>query len=189
LSSGRFGASPSSAPVRNTVDDGTFRLTLTAARGTYLASDAIGIVASLTYLGPDAAIDASGSGSGLVTLRVQRDGDRMIGGAGGRMNCASYPMVRGKTVDLVPVKVVGFNADDPAATFYRAYAADPLLHLPSGTWHLHAFLSATAGGCGAPEHTLDAVVTVVVTDAPATASPPPTATPSPTPVRSDTGPS
>ena len=32
----------------------------------------------------------------------------------------------------MPAKVVGFNADDPLASFYRAYAADPLLHLPPG---------------------------------------------------------
>jgi hypothetical protein len=178
------------ASVTDTADDGTFRLTMTADRGSYVAGEAIGITASLTYLGPDATIDAMGTGSGIVTLGVQRDGDRMIGGSGGRLSCVSRPMVKDKTIDLVPAKIAGFAADDPDADFIRAYATDPLLHLPSGTWHLHAFLNASVGDCGAPAHQLDASVTVVVTgDAATPARPSPPASPSPTPVRSDPGPS
>ena len=56
-----------------TAEDGTFRLTLTTDRGIYAAWEAIGITASLTYLGPADMIEATG------TRKRDRDAGRPAG--------------------------------------------------------------------------------------------------------------
>jgi hypothetical protein len=61
------------------------------------------------------------------------------------------------------VKSGGYGYDDPLASFYQAYFADPDLRLPAGTWTIQATASFYTGDdCGDVAHLLETSVTVVV---------------------------
>jgi len=86
-------ANASYGPVETTVTDGLFRLTAHADQATYHASDAIGMHAVVTFLGPAANFPATGSGSGLVNFDVrQLDGPLAIQGVW-TADCALQPLL------------------------------------------------------------------------------------------------
>jgi hypothetical protein len=62
------------------------------------------------------------------------------------------------------VKSVGWSNDDPDAALYRAFAADPKLHLPPGRWRVTAEVSGFLAPCDAvaPPIELRAVAEFVV---------------------------
>ena len=147
------------------MSDSTFRLTIAVDRGTYAAGDAITVHTTLTYTGAPATVTVTGSGSGLVGFSVQRNGDEMVGGAM-RDDCKPYEFTSGQPVDIPYTKSGGFIPEDSGADFVEQYLKDPLLHLPVGIWHVHAFFTGDIGTCTASPNTLDASVGIVVTDGP-----------------------
>ena len=142
--------------------DRVFRVTVHVGRQTYRTTEAIDLLATLTYLGPDSRSVVVGSGSGLVgfTLR-QLDGHLEIGWAM-TSDCHIYSMDRDVVVPTQYVKSGGFADTDPDAAFMRAFLADKLLHLPAGTWQVDAVLDAYVGSCGGERHQLTASALVQI---------------------------
>jgi hypothetical protein len=168
------GPSPSAAsvatgPVTGSAGDGTFKLSIATEHGTYIAGDPISVVTTLTYLGTPARVDVVGSGSGLVVFEVQRNGEEPVGGAM-TDDCRPYKFVSGEPVTYPFTKSGGYIPGAPGADFTEQYLHDPLLHLPAGTWHIHALFTGSIDSCSPSPHTLDASVLIVVTDAEVTAS-------------------
>lgn len=159
-------ASASYGPVATTVTDGVFRLTAHADQATYRTSDAIGMQAIVTYLGPAPFFAAYGSGpasgGGLVAFDVQQlDGSLAIHGTS-PADCAPQPPLVANVPQAFPF--VKSGAFDPSAPsdFESRYFADPLLHLPVGRWMLTTRADILGPACSLPAHQLTASVEVTV---------------------------
>ena len=134
-------AACSSAPsTTQTATDGTFELKMSLPPGAHHAADALDIVATLTYDGPQPSITVDGDDEGFVWFSFkQLDGSREMGGPLSRLICSpSTTMVRGTSATFRPAKSVAYGADDPNATFYSQWASDPEVHLPAGRWQILA---------------------------------------------------
>ena len=159
-----------SGPVTASKTDGTFTLNVTADHGTYSPTDAITVHTTLTYTGTPTTTEVYGSGSGLVGFGVQQDGKEPIGGVM-TDDLRPYAFVSGIPVDYPYAKSVGYVPGESGASFAEQYFRDPLLHLPTGTWHIHAYFNGSIGAAAPSIHQLDVSVTVVVTDDQAVPSP------------------
>jgi hypothetical protein len=144
------------------VQDGAFRLTISAERPTYRTSEAIGISATLTYLGPDATVEVMGAGNGLIGFGLRQLDGHLEMDPLWEQSCRTYPMVRGAAVAFPFVKSGGFIDTDPDAAFWRAFFADKVLRLPAGNWRIEASLNGYLGACGGERHQLKVSVIVRV---------------------------
>lgn len=142
--------------------DDAFRLTIHAERPTYRTGEAIGTSATLTYFGPEPAVDVVGSGSGLVGFGLRQLDGQLKMGPGWLDSCRTYPMSRGTAVAVPFVKSGGFIPTDPDGPFWQAYFAERDLLLPAGTWQIDAVLEASLGSCGGERHSLTASVVIGV---------------------------
>lgn len=151
-------------PVAAEDADSSFRLTLEADQDRYRAGQEIGVMATLTYLGPDDAVIARGSSNpGLIGFAVESDDPAIRTNAAFTTDCGAHEMVRGVAVEYPFGKSGGYSADEPLAPFYEAYYASPELRLPAGTWTISAGGGwYTGDDCGDQLHSLNASVTVVV---------------------------
>jgi hypothetical protein len=133
-------ACSSAPPTTQTATDGTFELKVSLPPGTHHAADALDIVTTLTYDGPQLSITVDSDDEGFVWFSFkQLDGSREMGGSFSRLICSpSTTMVRGKSATFRPAKSVVFGADDTNAPFYRQWASDPEVHLPAGRWQILA---------------------------------------------------
>ena len=150
--------------VRDVVEDAAFRLEFEVERARYTAGEPIDAHATLTYLGDAPAIEARGSGSGLVAFSVKQvDGDVEVGPAM-TDDCAQYRLVADEPVLIPFEKSGGFSPDDPNADFFETFFADPVLRLPPGTWELTAAADFYVGDCGAanPQVTAQTSLRIVV---------------------------
>jgi hypothetical protein len=70
-------------------------------------------------------------------------------------------------------KSAGWSQDDPNADFYRDWSADPLLHLPAGTWLVTAYSNfMVGGGCSGESVELQTSIVITIVGGPdATATP------------------
>jgi hypothetical protein len=133
-------ACSSASPTTQTATDGTFVVRVSVPPGTHHASDAVGVVAILTYEGPQPSITVDSGDEGFVWFSFkQLDGSREMGGPLSRLICSpSTTMVRGSSATFRPAKSVVYGADDPNAAFYSRWASDPEVHLPAGRWQIVA---------------------------------------------------
>lgn len=147
--------------------DARFRLTLRIDRERYRAGEPIEAGATLTFLGPEAAITASGSGSGLVLIALEQlDGPLDPHGAG-QDDCRPFDLRAGQPVEIHYVKSGGWDADGRDAAWYAAFFKDPTLRLPPGVWQLTAYLDAFIGepcAIDGERHQLQTAVTFQVVD-------------------------
>jgi hypothetical protein len=158
-----------------------FALSLSAAATQYSPDDPIGIQAQLVYDGPEPTIDLSGvfslvNGFGMEQL----DGDLAMG-PGWNEPCLNHQLRAGEPLIVPYEKSAGWSQGDPNANFYRDWSADPLLHLPAGTWLVTAYSDFSVGiGCAGERVQMQAaiVITVIESSAP---PPSPASTPSATP--------
>jgi len=103
----------------------------------FTIEDTIPLETTLTWTGPKAKTTVWGSGSGLVTFLYGE-----LGGAGRSMggvmtaDCHAYDLQRNVPLVVPPGKGWSTVGEDPNLAFYQAWAADPVLHLPSGTWRI-----------------------------------------------------
>ena len=158
-------AGPAPVPVPNVdgnAQDEEFGLRIHASQAVFRSSEPIVVDATLSYLGRAASADIYGD-SGVVGFGLKQLDGRL------HMSAVSDLMCTATRVDrLVPVhrpfsKSGGFTGEDPDAAFWRAYFADPVLHLPPGTWQITAYAGFTTGeGCSGPQHALTATVPVLV---------------------------
>jgi hypothetical protein len=167
----------SDGPVDATIDDGTFRLTLTTPHRMYAPTDAIEPVAAVTYLGPRPK-ETMYHGAYPVWFQIEEVGGKRVMGGGMDTPCLSTELTRSAPAEY-PFGKAGAASDDPAAGFNSAWYQDPVLRLPEGTWRIIANLDIDTGKCGGEHHqlTVENVITVVVGANP---SPAGQAAPSPT---------
>jgi hypothetical protein len=151
-------SSSAPGPATQTATDGTFEVTISVPAATHHASDALDIVATLTYQGPEPSIAATGDDAGLVSFSFkQLDGTRSMVPVS-RLICGqATTLQRGVPATFRPEKSVAFEPSGPDATFYRQWAADPQVHLSAGRWQVVATAVIFDGmTCmkKAPDHTL-----------------------------------
>jgi len=139
-----------SAPERSTVTEGPYRLELVLQRSVWSASEAIEGEGILSVTDGQAR-DLGGSGSGLVLFGFEEvGGSRRIQPAMSD-DCAGYRLSPDTPLSRELTKSGGWVADDPDAEFYKAFFADPLIHLPPGQWRVGAIASFSDGrSCGDP---------------------------------------
>ncbi len=164
---GSLGAasSPSAAPsIAATAVDGPFTLVLTLPRATWSVDEAIEGEAVLSVASHD-PVEVSGSGSGLMFFTY-----REIGGSRYVEWIATADCVPYRLDPVVPLasglgKSGGWSADDPNASFYAEFVADPVVHLPVGAWDITALASFLDGlDCLGAKRSLTATVRIEITD-------------------------
>jgi hypothetical protein len=147
--------------VESSASDRGYRLTLRVAADRYPEGAPIELATMLENVGgPTTTL--VGSGSGLIALSFEQVGGSLRMGGIQTADCAPYEVRVDKP--LVPPfqKSVGYSDDDPNAAFYKAYWADPVLHLPRGTWRITAASTFTLRECGGDQRQLTASVTIAV---------------------------
>jgi hypothetical protein len=150
--------SPSEGPVIGSVGDGIFRLDLKTPHGIYGPDDAIDPVATLFYIGPESTVTFAHA-KPTIGFRIEEvGGDRTMGGVVEDV-CQATTLQRGEATTFPFVK--GGTVEQ---TFDRAWFADPILHLPVGTWRILADLDANIDQCGpvGDIHKLTVQTTIVV---------------------------
>jgi hypothetical protein len=127
------------------------------------SADAIVLMTTLTWTGVAPNGTLWGSGSGPATLAFEEVGGagRSMGG-GGTDDCASTVYARGVAVPIKPGKTAGWDAGDPNAAFYEAWARDPLLHLPPGRWRLTLGVDGYLNTCGGPPVRMSIPLEIIV---------------------------
>lgn len=143
--------------------DAQFKLTIEADQDRYRAGQQLRVTSTLRYLGPNAGIVVSGSGTGLVLFAIQRDDPPLQTEPAGTSDCRRYEVPAGIAVEHPFSKTGGWSEDDPNAGFYRAYFSSPDLRLPAGNWTISASTNFNEGAdCTGPLHNLTASVKVTV---------------------------
>ena len=156
-------SSPTPRPgVDGSAKDAAFGLRIHADRATYRSTDPIVVEAELSFLGLAPDITVFGA-TGLVGFGVRQTDGHLRMEPAGDLVCAEQKVGRLTPLHVRFAKSGGFSGEDPDAAFWQAYFADPVLHLPAGTWQLSAVADFQTGDrCTPPDHSLTATVTVQV---------------------------
>ena len=113
------------------------------------ANEVVEIGGTLTWTGPAPTASVwHGDPGPIVYSLAQVDGRLEMGGAVATV-CISTELERGVPLQQPYVKSVGWSNDDPDAALYRAFAADPNLHLPRGRWRVTAEVTGYLAPCDA----------------------------------------
>jgi hypothetical protein len=173
------GPGPAPVGVSDSVTSGDFRLTISSPSGTWGSDEAIEVEATLEYLGNAAETTIWGSGSGPIGFSVvEVSGDREMGGAF-TADCASHVIGAGQPITTPFQKSGGYSPDEPNATFYASFFADPVFRLPAGEWQVTASATFDDGEtCTASPIQMAATITLTI-EGSAEPSVEPTAPPEP----------
>lgn len=157
------GSSPSPTAARADDGEGPFHLAFTLPRTTWSAGEAIEGQSqlSLSALGP---VTIVGSGGGVLGFGFAEVGGRRQMGPAMTADCAIHPIAGNEPIVSPITKSGGYSTDGPDAAFYRAFFADPLVHLPAGAWDITAIAEFAEDECGGPTHSLTATIRVRVTE-------------------------
>jgi hypothetical protein len=156
-------AKPSqSEPSQAESIDGPFQLTFVLPRTSWHSGEAIVGEARLSLI-RGAKAQLSGSGTGLVAFRFRDlSGNRLVEPAW-TADCKHYLLAAGDPIDSEITKSGGWSEDEPNADFYRAFFADPDLHLPGGDWEITAIASFLEGpSCDGPGHLIETPIRIHV---------------------------
>lgn len=149
-------------PVERTARDGVFILAMGVASDVWRAGVPVDLRTQLTYVGPDALAEVTGSGSGLVGFGLEQlDGPLDLGG-GRTADCRAYEIARGAPMPIEYTKSGGWSEDDPNAVLLHQFVGDPLLRLPAGTFVLTARFEGYLGGCGGEAHELTVEIPLTI---------------------------
>ena len=157
------GSAPTARPgLDGSAQDAEFGLRIHADRASYRTTDPIVVDAELSFLGlaPDVTVFGD---TRIVGFSVtQLDGHLRTEPMSDLM-CVEQKIGRLTPLHVPFQKSGGFTGEDPDAPFWRAYFADPVLHLPTGTWRISAIADFQTGErCNPPDHSLTAGVTIQV---------------------------
>ncbi len=169
------GAEP---PVRPSADgkarDDRLVLTVTTDKSQVHEFETIPITTTLRYIGPVKRERATlyGPTRSLVAFRVEQLDGPIDTGPGWGPQCWYYRFGPDEVTDIPFEKSGGYDPDEPMATFWKLWFADPVLRLPEGRYVITAYAhhSGRNGRCSAPRKTLTASVAIEVV--PAAASSP-----------------
>ena len=137
-----LGPAPTGAPAgagpANVDRDGAFSLELRAGKARYAPDEAIEVVGTLLFDGPDASIEFRHDSSGPIMFGIREP-------VFGEIDVGTISMLRGRTTlqRSVPytssfAKGGGLMGDHPDTAMHMAWMEDPVLRLAEGTWHLYA---------------------------------------------------
>lgn len=165
------------------VTDGPFHLEFSLTKSTYLTTEPIEGMATLSVTDGMAWTLGGPAGSPIGFSMVEVGGTRHMDQFW-REKCAPYAIDPDSPLTSPFTKSGGWAGDDPDAAFYEQFFADPEIHLPPGTWDISAvteFLDDS--GCNGTQYELRATIRIDVraeepTEAPNTREP--TRTPIPT---------
>jgi hypothetical protein len=168
------GATPTktSTPSENlgqvaTDHDGDFELRLASDKSSYAPDEPIDVVASLVYRGQELSIDVVYQAPDPFAFGIR---ERIYGAIElqplSRLMCAPKHATLTRDAPLTQPfqKSGGFPGNDPRADSFTAFMRDPVLRLPSGTWHIYA-VGGVGPGCAqlpSPSASLEAELTIVV---------------------------
>jgi hypothetical protein len=113
------------------------------------ADEVIAIDSTLMWTGPGPKQSVWHGDPGPVVYALAQVDGRLVLGAAVNTVCASTELTRGVPLAQPYVKSLGWSDDDPDAALYRAFAADPLLHLSPGRWRVTAEVDGFLAPCGA----------------------------------------
>jgi len=149
-----------------TVRDGDFELTLRSDKTYYLPDEPIDVTGTLTYLGTEDIVTVNHSSTGLVRFGVREPifGVVELTTRYDLADCGKRTDIeRGAPVEQPFGKTGIFPSDHPEAEAFRAFMKDPVLRLPTGTWHIYAKagFGPVCGG-SSPAASLEAEITIEV---------------------------
>ena len=154
---------PSAGPISASVEDETFRLTITTERSVYTSTEVIPISATLELLRTEPTTIA-GPGSGPLAFGIEQLDGPIDAGPAWRMSCGHETWAPGE-VRIEPfTKSGGFDNDDPMAAFWRAYFDEPDLILPAGDYRVFAVVDYDLDECSVGGPILTAEVRFEVVD-------------------------
>jgi hypothetical protein len=140
------------------VADG-FILEVRLPSAAYAPEDAIPLGATVTWTGEPGRGRIWGSGMGPVSYFFTEVGGakRVMGGAM-TADCTMKEFAAGVPT-AVPLRKSGAWTDkDPNGPFYQAWFKDPLLHLPTGRWHVSVTLGGYLAQCALDAKAIEAVI-------------------------------
>ncbi len=141
--------------------DGPFELVLALPGSTFSTDQAVTGQAVLSVAdGKEAMI--AGPGAGPLAFSFREVGGTRQMEAGYRPSCRMFTIESGAPITSDLTKSGGWPANDPNASFYQSFFADPDIHLPSGTWDISARAWFSENRCNGPSHDMTATVRVVV---------------------------
>jgi hypothetical protein len=142
-------AAPNASPVsdcwRSSVANDDLELSLEAAQCSYISSDPIDVVASLTYRGPDDSLIVGIGAHGPIVFAI----DGLIPPVTVPLACTEVELERG-----VPLT----ERLEPLNTDHTPF------RLPHGLRRIHASADLRLGGCGLPAEELATSIVVAVAD-------------------------
>lgn len=164
------------------VTDGPFRLEFSLTKLTYLTTEPIEGIATLSVTDGLARTLGGPGGSPIGFSMVEVGGTRHMDQFW-RDKCAPYRVGPNSPLTTPLTKSGGWAGDDPDAAFYQQFFADPEIHLPPGTWDISVvtdFFDDSA--CNGTHYELKATIRIEVrteepTEAPRTPEPTRTAIP------------
>ena len=125
-----------------------FALEVRLPSATLDSADAIPLQAGLTWIGPAARTQLWASGSGIVTFQYREVGGQRRSIIGVMTSdCRVYDFDQGRPVAVPPGKSWSADGSDPNLAFYKAWGADPALHLPPGHWRIVVGTDALLAPC------------------------------------------
>lgn len=139
-------------PQAVTVRDGDFELTLRSDKTRYAPDEPIGIATELTYVGQAPSIRIGHGKGSPMGFGVVEPVNGLEMAPGWLTSCDQSTLDRGVSVQELFRKSGGFDGDDPRASDFEAFYADPAFRLPVGTWHVYVLALFEVNGCGQGEH-------------------------------------
>ena len=138
-------ASPPAQALRGEAIDPEFTLVNTSPKATWRVEEAIVVQAELAYRGALPELTIGGSGGGLIGFSVRElGGDRRMD-AVREADCSFFTISPGQPITSSYRKSGTIDPGEPNEGFYRQFFADPLFHLPAGSWQVEAWAQLNVG--------------------------------------------
>jgi hypothetical protein len=144
---------------------GAFKLTFDIPKTTWSSSESISGTARLNYLDAGSIILAGSEGPAGGPFGFELadiEGNRNTGAVFADV-CQHVTIGGTSPLNAQLSKGGGYDANDPYASFYAAFFADPLYRLPPGDWNLTAIVDFYENDCGGTEHKIRATIRIHVT--------------------------
>jgi hypothetical protein len=158
---------PAPGPVREEATQEGIRLQLETPRSIVRTDEEIEVLTSVVNERGD-PVTLWSSGHGPVAFGIFRLEDGLTAEPDWTDDGVAYELPPDETVSYPFQKSASWSPGDPDAGFMRAYAADPVLHLPPGHWRiearLHGVLDHGELDHDGPQIMLSVTIEVVVTD-------------------------
>ena len=153
---------PNSSSIGGRAEDQGFVLIVAIPMEALTSSTGAAPIATLTWLGPDSDVRLAHSANGPVLISFEEVGGTRKMSPATLQSCGLTTFQRGAPVAESPDKGVVWNDPDPNAAFYKAFAREPGIRLPSGRWRIVVSVDGSLGGCGGQPLNLHVPLEVVV---------------------------